>query len=88
MSGASRQEEQRGGQRSAEDQGRRQEPGAAPPGLIVWVVTRKIEHSDRELLGVRGSEQDAAKLIDHDIEAENFPSGMVVRYYSESQSII
>lgn len=49
-------------------------------------MTRRIEH-ETIVLGVRGSEQAAAHLVDDDIESTDFPHKTVVRYSVDSHAV-
>lgn len=89
MPAPSREEELGRGERGqGGPEGARAATGGASsgPSLIVWVVTRRIEH-ETIVLGVRGSEQAAAHLVDDDIESTDFPHKTVVRYSVDSHAV-
>jgi hypothetical protein len=87
MSEPSREEELGRGQRgSASAQGDPAGPAPAAPGLIVWVVTRRLEH-ETLVLGVTSSEATAAEVVETDIDSEDFPPTTVVRYHVQSHAV-
>ena len=88
MPASSREEELGRGQRG-EAPAARPTTGGAPsgPALIVWVVTRRIEH-ETVVLGVRMSDVAAARLVDDDIADQAFPHGTVVRYGVHTPPVI
>jgi hypothetical protein len=88
MSAPPREEEFGGGERSqgGQEGARPTTRSASEAGLIVWVVTRKIEH-ETIVLGVKGDEAEAARLVDDDIENQGFPKNRVVRYHVQSHAV-
>ena len=87
MPASPREEELGRGERgTGREEAPRPASGGASPGLIVWVVTRRIEH-ETVVLGVKASEVDAAHLVDDDIQSEGFPKTTVVRYGIDSHSV-
>lgn len=59
---------------------------ASAAAFIVWVVTRTAEH-ETVVLGVRGSQEDAAALVEDDIASRGFPKVTIVRYVVASHAI-